>query len=1014
MYSDILITHQFNADTFTAAYTLGISDAPGNPLYIFLGRLCALFSEPESFLTAMRALSIIAASTTIMLLYFSVVSIAKQILFNTQGIRNVHNHILLHAVGIISATSLLFSTSFWNSARTPGIDALSTLFVALLCWITIRWYNSRHRKQSNRFVILAVFILSLGISIEPYILLIIPALYTVFYSAKHPPSFNNSLIGFGYGIGISIGIWGIFFRILPFLAANIDIAANKYLSLPINAGMMILYVLIFGTLIYTMTRTFKKHKASHLIFILITMLFIGQLPYAYIIIRSEQTVFNYGETPDNAWDYAQYLSSSSKAPLLYGTYFNAPITEFSQEKKIIATDTGYVYTKPLTKPKYNSNFKSYFPRLWSTQKEHEPIYIKFGALRKGENTLSVYHEGISYNKPTLWQHVRFFWSYQLSHMYFRYVMWNFTGKQNNYVGNGEPHKGNWISGISLIDNIRLKPQDSLPQKYKHDSGHNTYFLLPLLLGLLGAGYVFKKHRIFFTLFAILFMCTGIIKVLIMNIAPTITYEIDNLYLNSYLAYSFFIGFGILAIFELGKDIAKKKRTYIAITCGLCSPIILYAQNYDDHTKANNSPYTSAQKLLHTSPANAIMFLKDNQLFETAQYLQTVGQNRKDVQLINWNYLDNPRYISELRSSQKNPLILSVPAKKYTYGVNDEIFVLTHSAPSKQYYPAQDILQILSSDNLEYKAKVSEHTYIDFIPSPLVCLPAQNVSSETYAYSRPINFTHTVCFSLIKQNDAGQFVDSIITKNQLVFLDIITHNNWEHPVCFSHEMNPSAYFNLDSRCISKGVYLQLFPIKKHTPQLLDVDFVYTEYVTKPLTENTKSPNEYLSILINLSRNLLYEKRFDSVRNVLSTQLHYFPTEEYPELSYSVAHASLFIQDSTRAFSLFSKISSTIQEYLLYYISLHKKDQKNNIAEIEQTLQLSIQLFETALEYDKPGIAYSLAESTTLCIEHIYDFTEQITISDPRVFIHKNQWTRSLSKKNMNIAYWYNKMKVYLRN
>jgi hypothetical protein len=980
---------------------------------MIIGRIAALFSEPDSFLNAMRIVSILAASTTILLVYFSVVSIAQHILFHTEQKQKNSSHVLILTVGIISASSLLFSTSFWNSARSPGIDAVSTLFVALLCWITIKWYTARHSASGNRYILLTALILSLGISIDSYILLVFPALFTVYYSAKHSPSFTNSLIGFGYGVGISILIWALFFRILPFVAAQIDSAANIYMSLPVNAGMALFYILLLGAIITTLVHTYKKKTQSHSIVLLIAILFMGQLPYAYIIIRSNNTLYTQGEMPDNAREYAKYLGSSSEAPLLYGPYFNAPITEFSQKKKLRATDSGYVYTQPITQPEYNSDFISVFPRMWSNDKTHEQVYRQWADIREGKNMLSVYHNGITYSKPSLWQHIRFFSSYQLNHMYIRYFLWNFAGKQNNFVGNGEPHKGNWISGISLIDNIRLGAQDTLPRVYKENPGHTTYFFLPLLLGLLGAGYVYKKHRLFFTLFTLLFICTGIFKVVIMNIAPTITFEIDSLYLASYLAFSVFIGFGVLAIFELGKNSTEKKRTIIAVACGLCSPVILCTQNYTGHTTAEDKPYQSAQTLLKTAPANAIIFMSDNQLFETAQYEQTVKKQRIDIQLINWNHLNNPQYISELRTSHKNIPTLRVPEEKYTYGVNEEIFVLTHSAPSKKYYPAQDILDILSSDNLEYKAKISENTYIDFIPSPLVCLPAQDISTETYHTSRPVHFSQNICFSLIEQDKTGTYTDSIISKNQLVFLDILSQNNWKRPICFSQELNPSRYFNLNNRCISKGLYTQLFPVTTHTRPRLDADFVYAEYITK--AENRKNiPESYLSVFTDLSRNLLYENRYDSVRHVLSTQLKYFPVAEYPELSYSAAHALLFIHDTVHAFSVFSEISSTIQEYVLYYISLHTEDLQKNNAEITHTLQLSIQLFETALELDKPGIANSLAESTTLCIEHIYDFTEQITLSDPHTFMHKNQWIHSLSKKNMNIAFWYNKMKVYLRN
>ncbi|MFW5851905.1 MAG: DUF2723 domain-containing protein, partial [Bacteroidota bacterium] len=1013
LFSDILITNNHSAQTLTAAYTLGISDSPGHPLYMIIGRIAALFSEPDSFLNTMRIVSVLAASTTIILVYFSVVSIAQYILFRTEQKNN--SHVLIFTVGIISATSLLFSTSFWNSARSPGIDVVSTLFVALLCWITIKWYTLRHSASGNRYILLTVLILSLGISIDPYILLVFPAIFTVYYSTKHPPSFTNSLIGFGYGVGISIFIWALFFRILPFIAAQIDSAAHIYVSLPVNAGMALFYILLFGTIITTLFLKYKKQTHSHFIILLITLLFMGQLPHAYIIIRSNNTLYTQGEIPENAREYAEYLGSSSEAPLLYGSYFNAPITEFSQEKKLRATDSGYVYTQPITQPEYNSDFLSIFPRMWSRDKTHEQVYRQWANLRKGKNMLSVYHNGITYAKPSLWQQIQFFASYQLNHMYVRYFLWNFVGKQNNFVGNGQPHKGNWISGISLIDNIRLGAQDTLPRVYRENPGRTTYFFLPLLLGLLGAGYVFKKHRILFTLFTLLFICTGIFKVVIMNIAPTITFEIDSLFLASYLSFSVFIGFGVLAIFEFGKNSAEKKRTIIAVACGLCSPVILCAQNYKEHTTTENKSYQIAEKLLHTAPTDAIIFIRDNQLFETAQYIQVVKKQRVDIQTINWNHLNNPRYISELRTSHKNKSTLSVPEEKYTYGVNEEVFVLTHSAPSKKYYPAQDILDILSCDNLEYKAQISENTYIDFIPSPLVCLAAQDISTKTYHTSRPLKFSQNICFSLIEQDKTGTYTDSTISKNQLVFLDILNENNWERPICFSQELNPSLYFNLNTRCISKGIYSQLFPIPPHTQIRLDKYFVYSEYITNPKTENRKNiPESYLSVFTDLSRNLLYENRYDSVRHVLSTQFEYFPIAEYPEISYSAAHTLLFIGDTVQAFSVFSEISSTIQEYMLYYLSLRTEDLQKNKAEITHTLQLSIQLFETALEFDKVGIANSLAESTTLCIEHLYDFTEQITISDPQSFMHKNQWIHSLSKKNMNIAFWYNKMKVYLRN
>jgi len=349
---------------------------------------------------------------------------------------------------------------------------------------------------------------------------------------------------------------------------------------------------------------------------------------------------------------------------------------------------------------YDSSAKGIFPRMWSTQDRHANEYIYWAKMdeselydiRRDEQGNPVLNQmgGYSYDhsraigKPTFVENLRFFFRYQVGYMYLRYFMWNFSGRQNDIQGQGELTKGNWISGIKFIDRARLGPQDNMPSDIVDNKGHNKYYMLPLLLGLIGAWFHYKRLNRDFWVVGLLFILTGFAIVVYLNQYPIQPRERDYAYAASFYAFAMWVGIGVAGLIEWVSKWSKSAVTagFIVLASLILVPGIMARENWDDHDRSNR--YTApafARNFLNSCLPEAVMFTNgDNDTFPL-WYLQEVEGVRTDVRIVNLSYLTADWYIEQMKQTyyDSQALPISMTKEQYSQGSRDYAYLVDAAA-----------------------------------------------------------------------------------------------------------------------------------------------------------------------------------------------------------------------------------------------------------------------------------------------------------------------------------------------
>ncbi len=502
-------------------------------------------------------------------------------------------------------------------------------------------------------------------------------------------------------------LWGFSGVINYMLIPGLTAIATKFelifvngLGLPFNSGVIIYALLLFGGLIFGIYYTHNKGRVLwNTILLSLFVVVIGYSSYAIIVIRSAANTPLDESNPDTVFSLLDYLNREQYGdnPLVYGAFFNSRPTGVEDGKPSYYKGEDEYY--PVNKNReynYDSDSKGVFPRMWSTQARHANEYIywakmdesKLYDVRRDEqgNPMMNQTGGYSYDRttpiaiPTFGQNMRFFFRYQIGYMYLRYFMWNFAGRQNDIQGHGELTKGNWISGIKVIDQARLGPQNNQPASIVDNKAHNKYYMLPLLLGLIGAYFHYKKHNKDFWIVSLLFVLTGLAILVYLNQYPIQPRERDYAYSGSFYAFSIWVGIGVAGLIEWA---SKRKRS--VVTAGvlvlvtlILVPGIMAKENWDDHDRSGR--YTApafARNFLNSCLPGGIMFTNgDNDTFPL-WYIQEVEGVRTDVRIVNLSYLTADWYIEQMKQTfyDSEALPISWTKDQFLQGKRDYAYLV---------------------------------------------------------------------------------------------------------------------------------------------------------------------------------------------------------------------------------------------------------------------------------------------------------------------------------------------------
>ncbi len=796
-----------------ASHKLEVGHSPGAPLFLLLARLASLFAAPNQVAICINILSALCSAFTVLFLFWSITMLVKKIASN--HLKNNENNlsaiIAIMGSGIVGSLAFAFSDSFWFSAVESEVYAMSSLFTALVFWAILKWDEVADEPGANRWLVLIAYLTGLSIGVHLLNLLAIPAITFIYYFRKYKFSYK----GFAYTTVISIFILGFFYKgiISGFvkIASWFELFFANTIGLPFYSGLIIYLMVVTLIVIYFLWYSHKRNKRGmQLVALCFTYVIIGYSSYTMIIIRSCANTPLDEDNPENVFSLLSYLNREQygSSPLLIGNYYGStldknqsycdgnPTYEMKNGRYEIIDD------KKESQPNYGSDQQMAFPRMWSTEKNHVEGYKQWAGIRGDK-------------KPSMGENLAYFFSYQLNFMYWRYFMWNFAGRQNDIQGHGDILTGNWLSGISFIDSMRLGDQSNLPVSIKENKAYNRFYLLPLILGLIGFLFHFKNDKTNAFVVLLLFFFTGIAIVIFLNQTPFQPRERDYAYVGSFYAFTIWIGIGTWALFSL---MAKKVKPIIASVmvtgiCLACVPVLMAKEGYYDHNRSGKYIARNfAYNLLTSCEPNAILFTQgDNDTFPL-WYLQEVEGIRTDVRIICGALLRGDWYIQQMHTqiNESDPLPFEISNKVYRQGYYP-VRPLTD-----QNIDVNEIIRFVNSDSAETKLMTQSGKNISY-------LPAKNIAiTENDSIKKAMLFT-------IKKN--------YLFTDDLFVLDLLAHNHWKRPIYFASAQLITSLINADDYIQQEGFVFHLTN-KKNKNQGMGVN-------TKIMAENFLNKYDWTS-------------------------------------------------------------------------------------------------------------------------------------------------------------------------
>lgn len=778
-----------------AADKMQVGHQPGAPLFLMIGKFFSLFAMANTAKIAwwINFSAVISSAATIMFLFWTITALAAKI-YRKDKLKSRTLSII--AAGVIGALAYTFSDTFWFSAVEAEVYALSSLFTAITFWAIMKW----ECQLNDRWLIFIAFIVGLSIGVHLLSLLVIPAVILIYYYRKtEKPSTIGTIKAFIIGCMLVGLVQFVIVQYFVLLAAKFDLLFVNTFGLSFGSGGLFFILLFTAIMSWAIYYSIKHRKYNlNLGLLCTTFLLFGFSSYFTILIRANAKTDINLSNPDNPFSLYNYLGRTNygSTPLLYGNTFDAKLLENKE--------TGNIYSKGKSKYEVARNsFESsydknlFFPRTYSQKPGHAEFYKSWLHLADGET-------------PSVTQNLQFFTSWQLGFMYWRYFLWNFSGRQNDIHGQGGIENGNWITGIKTLDSIRLGNQDNLPKSVLTNEGHNIYFGLPLMLGIAGFIWLYRKNKQDALVVLTLFFFTGIAIILYLNQDPLQVRERDYAYAGSYYAFAICIGFGVLALKEVFERItlpAKLSLIAASITCFLAVPMIMGIQGWDDHNRSTKTTALSwAKNYLNSCAPNAILFTNADNDTYPLWYAQEVEGIRTDVRVVCIQFLSDAAYINQMKKQLHNsaPLPIAMDEDKYADGTRDYLPYVDYGI--KDSVELKDLLAVITSDNKDDKVQMSDGSMMNFLPAKKLKITIdsdQLVKTNTITPAERKDVTETMEWSFNK---------SYAGKSDLAIFDILVNNNWKRPVYFATSVSQDTYMGLDKYLYLEGYAYRLLPFK----------------------------------------------------------------------------------------------------------------------------------------------------------------------------------------------------------
>jgi hypothetical protein len=834
----------------SSAYKLQIPHPPGAPLFVLLARIFMIPFDPAHAVTGVNTMSALMSAFTILFLFWSITHFARKIFERNNANPLTSQQIFtIMAAGAVGALAYTFSDSFWYSAVEAEVYASSSFFTAITFWAALKWEQEVTIEKLNgvkgnftradRWLIFVFYLIGLAVGVHLLNILTIPAIVMIYYFRRYQTTNWGTFWAFLVGCTITGIVQIPMVQWTIKLAGQFDILFKNDFGLPFFSGFTFFFVML-ALIIYLLLRLAKKKNWNFLRLAMWSFAFVllGFSTYYTTLIRSNADpaidMFNV----DNPVSLVGYLSREQYGdwPIVKGQDFTADPSDQKYIDTYVKGATKYEKKGKKVVTEYAPEDTHIFPRMWdaSNDQGHADYYASFAGIGKDPKT------GKYNDKPTMGDNISFFISYQFNWMYFRYFMWNFAGKQNDLQGvdMGNVRDGNWLTGIPFWDSARLGDQSKMPDSLKNNKANNKLFCLPLILGLLGVIYQYKKDKGDTLVVGLLFFFTGIAIVLYLNQAGNQPRERDYAYVGSFYAFAMWIGLGVLYVKELfDKFMSNKIANYAAAAlCILAVPVLMASQEWNDHDRSHKTLAKGlAVDYLQSCAPNAILItFGDNDTYPL-WFAQEVLGIRRDIRVINSSLMGTDWYINQLRYkiNQSAPIdVIWTPDE--ILGSNRDAIYYFPNLPGAQVDQTQpmDLYTMMKdyagSDN-PARMYQNGQDYLNIFPTKKVKVP---VDTNLVRQNGTVNAGDSVVSELV-----FDIPKNALGKNESAILNIIAANKWKRPIYFTSpydELGFQQYLRTD------GLSYRLVPVKNGE---VNRDWAYDVMMKKFEFGNANVPGVY---------------------------------------------------------------------------------------------------------------------------------------------------------------------------
>lgn len=893
------------------SFKLQVPHPPGAPFFLLLGRIFSMlsFGNLTSVAYWINMASVLASAFTILFLFWTITMLAQKLLAKPESEYTTADTLLILGTSAVGALAYTFSDTFWFSAVEAEVYGMSSFFTAIVVWAAFKWELIEDEAAANRWLILIAYLTGLSIGVHLLNLVTLPALALIYYFKKYPkPTFWGGATAFAIGMVILGVINSGIIPGLPSMAFAVERLFVNTFGLPFNSGMIFFVIVFLGAVTYGIIWSGRqKRTVLNTSLLALAFVLIGYASYMQVLVRADFNPPINENNPSDALNFLSYLKREQygSRSLLYGPVFTSRPIDQKQGAPVWKKEGNkYVIFDHQPEYVYSPGDEMLFPRVYSSQQNHPQLYRQMLGLAEGQ-------------KPTMGDNLKFMFQYQLGHMWWRYLMWNFAGRESDEEGAG------YLLPWSTDQNA--------PDLLKENKARDNFYMLPFMLGLFGIVFQYFRRRRDLLIVGLLFVFTGIALQIFLNSPPSEPRERDYIYVGSFYFFAIWLGLGVMSIAEGLRNMVKSDIARNGLVAGLCLlvPVMMGAKSWDNHNRDNRYQSVDfAKNLLNSCAPNAVLFTGgDNDTFPL-WYVQEVEGFRRDVRVCNLSLLGTEWYIEQMKRKtyESDALPISLEFNNFNKGKNDivpfyEVPGVKNGIDLKQY------INLIKTNNPAIQVPLTSGDMTNVLPSSILFLPVDKAAVNQ------ANFVPDMLKPLVKDTLQWTIGKKDLYKPDLIMLDIIATNNWKRPIYFSSTLASDNYLSLKNYMQLEGYAYRLMPVAVPgaTDGYVNSDIMYNNMLKKTFWREFDNPNVYYDetykgppvisariAFFRLADQLIREGKKDKAKEVLNFSLKVIPDKSIPydQISSNYVRFLFTVGDNKKALEIADTMANRADQNLTF--------------------------------------------------------------------------------------------------